>query len=187
MMLSGFGLFANHPGKSDEPSINWPAGFHPNEAKFYVQNRIDVNAPPEIVWEFLMDAEAWPQWYEGAGKVNIVDPAEQILTANSVFTWKTMGLNFESTIEEFIPNERLSWMSSKKSIQGYHAWLIIPTEFGCTVITEETQNGWLTFFEKIFQPNKLHKLHDIWLAELKKLAEAKVSEQNYNPDNSNLK
>ncbi|MCH7403341.1 hypothetical protein ACFOUP_08165 [Belliella kenyensis] len=26
---------------------------------------------------------------------------------------------------------------------------------------------WLTFFEKTFQPIKLKKLHDIWLAELK--------------------
>jgi hypothetical protein len=85
-----------------------------------------------------------------------------------------MGLNFESTIEEFVPSSRLSWESRKKSIRGYHAWLIIPTADGCKVITDESQNGWLTFFEKIFQPKKLHKLHDIWLAELKKQAEARV-------------
>ena len=54
----------------------------------------------------------------------------------------------------------------------YHAWLILPTETGCKVITDESQNGWLTFFEKTFQPKKLKKLHDVWLTELKKKAEA---------------
>ncbi len=34
-------------------------------------------------------------------------------------------------------------------------WLIIPTEYGCKLITDESQNGWLTFFEKLFQGKNL--------------------------------
>lgn len=82
-----------------------------------------------------------------------------------------MGLNFVSTVKEFEPPYRLSWESKKRSIQGYHAWLIIPTTTGCLVITDESQNGWLTFFEKTFQGKKLKHLHDVWLLELKKRAE----------------
>ena len=82
-----------------------------------------------------------------------------------------MGLDFESAVKEFIAPSRLSWESRKKSIKGYHAWLIIPTEKGCKLITEESQHGWLTFFEKVFQPNKLRKLHDVWLNEIKIKAE----------------
>ena len=70
-----------------------------------------------------------------------------------------------------VPASRLSWESRKKSIKGYHAWLILPTENGCKLITQESQYGWLTFFEKLFQPNKLRKLHDVWLAEIKNKAE----------------
>jgi hypothetical protein len=86
-----------------------------------------------------------------------------------------MGLQFESTIKEFEAPYRLSWESRKKSIQGYHAWLLIPTPRGCRVITDESQNGWLTALEKTFQRKKLQRLHDVWLAALKQRAEAAVA------------
>jgi uncharacterized protein YndB with AHSA1/START domain len=152
-------------------TVNWPEGYKPSESKFFVHNEIEISAPPEKVWAILMEAERWPAWYEGADNVSIVTSDQPTLEANSVFTWKTMGLNFESTIKEYEAPYRLSWESKKKSIQGYHAWVIIPTEKGCRVITDESQNGWLTFFEKTFQGKKLKRLHDVWLAELKKKAE----------------
>lgn len=152
-------------------TINWPEPYEPSRSKFYVHNEIKINAPPNVVWALLIDAEKWPTWYEGASGV-AVSTEDKNLQKEASFQWKTMGLHFTSTIKEFIPNERLSWESKKKSIQGYHAWLIIATATGCRVITDESQNGWLTFFEKVFQGKKLHHLHDIWLAELKKKAEA---------------
>ena len=51
-------------------------------------------------------------------------------------------------------------------------WLIVPRGDKCLLITDEAQRGWLTFFEKLFQPNKLHRLHDEWLAGIKKKAES---------------
>lgn len=155
------------------PGINWPEEYEPSRSKFYVHNEIEINTPPAVVWEILMQAEQWPDWYEGASDVRLIDQNSKSLQANSSFSWKTMGLSFVSTVKEFVPNERLSWESKKKSIQGYHAWLIITTQNGCRVITDESQNGWLTFFEKLFQGKKLHRLHDVWLAELKKKAESK--------------
>lgn len=50
--------------------------------------------------------------------------------------------------------------------------LVYPAS-GCKLITEESQNGWLTFFEKTFQGKKLQKLHDLWLFEIKNQAESK--------------
>ncbi len=82
-----------------------------------------------------------------------------------------MGLNFNSSITEFVPPYRLSWESRKSSIQGYHAWLIIPTDEGSRLITQESQNGWLASLEKVFQPNKLERLHDEWLQAMKTKAE----------------
>jgi uncharacterized protein YndB with AHSA1/START domain len=157
--------------------INWPMEYLPSESKFYVHNEIDIEATPEVVWEILIRAETWPEWYEGAENVKVMNSENGMLNEGSIFTWKTMGLNFESQITEFQPPYRLSWESRKRSIQGYHAWLIIPTENGCKVITDESQNGWLTFFEKVFQPNKLKRLHDIWLMEIKNKAEKRISLQ----------
>jgi len=78
-----------------------------------------------------------------------------------------MGLDFTSTIKEFEAPYRLSWESDKKSIRGYHAWLIIPTENGCQLITSEAQHGFMTFLQKVFVPNKLERLHNEWLTQIK--------------------
>ncbi|MGB5821774.1 MAG: SRPBCC domain-containing protein [Saonia sp.] len=153
--------------------INWPAAYEPSKAGFFVHNEIDIKASPEVVWNILIQAETWPSWYEGAEDVNVKNSIDGTLSEDSTFTWKTMGLNFESGIREFEPNSRLSWESKKNSIKGYHAWLIIPTENGCKLITEESQKGFLTLLEKTFQPKKLEKLHQIWLEEIQQIAEKK--------------
>lgn len=159
------GLQAQH-----QDSINWPADYTPAQSRFFVHNEIFIRASASTIWQLLIDAEAWPYWYPGAQQVEILQDKPR-LTPGGAFTWKTMGLHFTSTIQEFQAPVRLSWESKKKSIQGYHAWLIIPEAGGCRVITDESQNGWLTFFEKTFQGKKLKRLHDIWLQELKKRAE----------------
>lgn len=83
-----------------------------------------------------------------------------------------MGQNFQTRVTEFEPPFRMGWESRKSTIKAYHAWLIVPTENGARVVTEESQYGFLAIMQKIFQPNKLKNLHDVWLAELKTRAEA---------------
>lgn len=156
--------------------ISWPKGYDPSESRFHVHNSIDIDADPDVVWGILTDAMNWERWYSGASKISLINPDETILTATSNFKWKTMGIHFETEIKEYIPGQLLAWESSKRSIRGYHVWLIVPTATGCRVITEESQNGWLTFFEKLFQGHKLERLHGDWLASLKILAETKSNQ-----------
>ena len=161
--------------KPNSEKINWPDNYKPEEAGFFVHNEIDIKASPQTVWNILVKAEDWPQWYEGASDVHIKSNTSGILEDKTEFSWKTMGQDFESTIiKEFQAPYRLSWEATKSNIRGYHAWLIIPTEDGCKVITSEAQHGFLTFMQKAFLPNKLRKLHDIWLDELKQKAEDEI-------------
>ncbi len=159
------------PEQNSSIKINWPSAYEPSKSKFYVHNEIEINAKPSVVWGIIIDALKWQLWYKGAKNISFQNPADTVLNANSIFNWETMGLKFESAIKQFEPYRLLAWESKKKSIQGFHVWLIVPSENGCKVITDESQNGWLTFFEKTFQGKKLKKLHDVWLAELKNKAE----------------
>lgn len=152
-------------------TIEWPTAYKPEEANFFVHNSIEIKAAPSTVWNILIEAEQWPSYYDGAENVKVNDNNTGRLLENSIFTWKTMGLDFTSTIREYKSNERLSWESNKKSIQGYHAWLLIPTDSGTLLVTQESQHGWLSGMEKVFQPNKLRKLHDVWLLKIKNSAE----------------
>lgn len=152
--------------------INWPEVYKPEKANFFVHNEIDISASPENVWTILIQAETWPNWYKGAKNVQVINNDDKKLSTKTSFSWKTMGINFTSNIKEFQPYTRLSWESKKSLIKGYHAWLIILTDDGCKVVTQESQYGFLTFLQKVFMPNKLRKLHDVWLLELKTKAEA---------------
>ena len=164
-------------GQPYAEQINWPEKYALEDAKFFVHNEADIEASPSTVWNILIQAETWSDWYEGASNVNVENSNNGVLVADAAFTWKTMGLDFESTIEEFIPHERLSWESDRKNIKGYHAWLIIPTENGCKLVTQESQHGWLTFMQKTFVPRKLRRIHDVWLAEIKRKAEEKKEDK----------
>lgn len=167
-------FFITIPAFSQVPvnqAFSWPEEYEPSKSKFFVHNEIEIKARPETVWSYLINALEWSSWYTGAENVKLINQDDRYLAANSRFQWETMGLTFESLIMQFEPNKLLAWESKKKQIQGYHMWLIIPTEYGCKVITDESQNGWLTFFEKLFQGKKLSKLHNTWLSELKIISE----------------
>lgn len=161
-------------GLNSSENINWPIGYEPSKSKFYVHNTIEINASPEKVWSILTDALKWPLWYKGAKNLSYVTHSDTVLQVNSIFKWQTMGLKLESTIKQYDIHRLLAWESKNKSIKGFHVWLIVPTQKGCKIITDESQNGWLTFFENIFQRQKLKKRHDNWLLELKKKAELKT-------------
>ncbi len=152
--------------------VVWPEVFNPEKSQFYVYNEIAINAEPAVVWNILINAKEWHTYYKGAqSPVEFLDSSATTQKNGLVFKFHTMGLKFQPVITEFLPYERLAWTSKIKSIQGYHAWVILPTTDGCRLITAESQNGFLTFMQKVFQPNKLLKLHDRWIQLIKERAE----------------
>ena len=158
--------------RPNSEKIDWPEAYIPEESSFFVHNEIDIAASPQVVWDILVEAENWPSWYKGATDVRVTTNQSGKLEEYAVFSWKTMGQNFQSTtIKEFEPPYKLSWEATKNNIRGYHAWLIMPSDQGCRVVTSEAQHGFLTFMQKAFLPNKLRKLHDVWLENLKAKAE----------------
>jgi uncharacterized protein YndB with AHSA1/START domain len=148
--------------------ILFPASFAPANSPVFVHNEIDINAKPEAVWNWLIKAGTWPEWYFNAA--NVALPSTH-LSKDTVFRWKTFGNTLQSQVQEFVPNERLAWLATGSGIKAYHARLIIPTGTGCKVITEETQHGWMCRLGKILFPKRMYKYHQIWLEGLKLKAE----------------
>jgi uncharacterized protein YndB with AHSA1/START domain len=159
-------------GQLAPDTIRWPAQYKPEAATFFVSNRIEISAPPQRVWDVLIDVETWPQWYAGARNLSLASTTPGKLAPNAVLSWNIMDLDFVSTIHEFDPPYRLSWESRKSTIQGYHAWILIPTNTGTLLVTDESQIGVLAWLQGIFVPNKLSRLHDETLAKIKERAEA---------------
>lgn len=174
-------LFGQLNTKKYDPETNvviWPEEFHPDNTNFYVYNDITINAPAEVVWQILIEATEWHEYYDGAQKPVVIEGGSQnVLSEGVTFEFKTMGINFEPTITEFVPNERLAWTIDRRRLKAWHAWVILPTDEGVKLVTAETQNGFLTTMQKWFQPNKLLNLHELWLNLIKERAEERVKNQ----------
>lgn len=152
--------------------VVWPEELHPNNASWYVYNEIEIAASPEEVWNILIDAKKWHTFYKGVeSPIEFLDSTATSLKNGLQFRMNTMGLEIFPTMKEFIPNERMAWEVTRNGLHAYHAWVIVPTQNGCRLITPESQNGFFTLLQRIFQPNKLLNIHEHWLEGIKARAE----------------
>jgi uncharacterized protein YndB with AHSA1/START domain len=153
--------------------IRYPEKYQPDRAWVHVTNEMDMEAPCDRVWAWLVRADLWPTWYSNSIGVHLPDSATRSgLTLGTRFNWKTFGVRLESVVEEFVPGERIAWTARSFGVDAYHAWLLTPTANGCHVLTEETQFGWLAALSHFFMPNRMHKYHQIWLERLQDRAAA---------------
>lgn len=156
---------------ASENKIKWPSNFDPEQSDFYVHNTIEIEASPEVVWRLLIKASEWNNWYDGVQNIQFKDSSQIELMENTKVFWSSMGQDLNNTVTEFMPYQRLAWTFIEEKIQGHHAWLIVPTDKGCKVITDESQTGTLAKLQKIFIPRRLMKQHNDWLLRLKNEAE----------------
>jgi hypothetical protein len=150
--------------------IRWPEEFDPNKCPIHVRNELVMSARPEVVWAWLIRAVRWPNWYPNSHNVHIEDSAAPDLAPGVHFRWKTNGVSLRSKVLEFDPCERLAWDARAPGVQAYHAWYIERRPDGCRVLTEETQNGWLARLGALLMPNKMHRVHQMWLERLQSMA-----------------
>jgi hypothetical protein len=85
-------------------------------------------------------------------------------------------------VRECEPFRRLAWATTvdgdETGSSAYHGWVITPTDYGCHVLTEETQQGpW--FPEELGRkhPGTLYRYHQEWIERLAQEAEAEVAGQ----------
>lgn len=152
-------------------SIRWPARFRPDRAPVHVRNEIEVEAPPERVWAWLVRATRWPEYYPNASHVR-VEGGGPDLRAESRFRWRTFGVSLRSQVEEFEPVERLAWSARGMGVDVYHAWLLSLRASGCHVLTEESQYGALARLDHTLRPRRMGRWHQLWLEKLRDRAVA---------------
>jgi uncharacterized protein YndB with AHSA1/START domain len=150
--------------------MHWPGEFAPDKVDVFLHNQVEIGAPPRVVWENLVAATKWPSWYANSSDVRIVGSGEK-LQAGTRFLWNTFGFPADSTVVEFVPEQRLAWSGGPVTFRIYHAWLIVPRGEGCLVITEEAQTGTDAIRFHREQPNAMVDGHDWWLSALKARSE----------------
>jgi len=171
-------MFADRPSREWSldmlDHVKWPYESDPRRSHIYAMNEIEVDAPPQVVWDILIDAENWSNFYPGAEELKIVT-GEPMLALGAKYHFKTAGLPLENTVKEFVPASRLAWDSvphpGPDGPTAYHGWVITETDSGCHLLTEETQQGewWLELARKY--PGVLYQFHQQWVEGLAHTAE----------------
>jgi uncharacterized protein YndB with AHSA1/START domain len=152
--------------------IHWPTGFVPERADLFAHNETRVDAACEAVWQHIVDARAWPDWYPNARDVSLLDGA-RTLAPDVCWRWTTFGLAIESRVHEFEPSRRLGWFgyAPGEAPAFYHSWLLTPDGDGCRVAMDEAGVGPGVAAFRQADESRMHRGHDLWLATLKWVAE----------------
>ena len=164
-------LTFNADGAQRFNDIHWPDGFHPEQADLFAHNEIVVHASCEKVFSDIVDAQVWPSWYPNSHNVKVLNSRDGKLHEGARISWDTFGVHIESRVHEFVPNSRIGWFGNGTGINAYHTFLLLKTDEGCHIVTEEVVKGpgAVEFREK--QPNAMHAGHDLWLETLKQRSE----------------
>jgi len=157
------------------PDIHWPPGFDPLKADLFAHNELLIDASCERVWQHIIEAPKWPQWYPNARDVRIVSGSNPVLEVGTAFRWTTFGLTIESRIHEFVPFSRIGWYGYAPGTEPafYHTWYLTGRGNGCQVVTDEVGNGRDAANLRQTDEDLLHRGHDLWLATLRWVAENK--------------
>jgi len=164
-------LTFNPDGAQRSKYINWPDGFHPEQADLFAHNEIVIHASCKQVFADMANAQAWPSWYPNSHNVKLLNSPDGKLHKGTRFSWDTNGHHVESRVHEFVPNSRIGWFGDAPGSNGYHTYLLSVTNEGCHVVTEEVVKGLAAVQLRKDRPQAMHEAHDLWLSTLKQRSE----------------
>jgi hypothetical protein len=93
------------------------------------------------VFANIVDAQLWPSWYPNSHNVVVHDSPDNKLHEGTKFSWDSFGVDIESTVHELVPNSRIGWWGLGTGVKAYHTFLLVRTDCGCHIITEEVVRG----------------------------------------------
>jgi len=115
---------------------------------FYIEHRIGISAPPEVVWAILSDIEAWPTWAplyrRASGNLRIGDPfvVEQALEGEEPETLNYRVLDWAPDIQIHLQNKLYGGLFSTTRYMEIDKL----SEVGCIFGNGEIFRGPLTRF-----------------------------------------
>jgi hypothetical protein len=157
------------PLRSSE--IHWPAGHAPADADLFAHNELLIHASCSIVWQHLVQAQSWPEWYPNSHNVKLLNSFDGRLHQDTQFSWDTFGVHIHSHVHEFVLDSRIGWFGEGTDLDAYHTFLLLQAPEGCRVVTEEVVRGpGAVAFQKK-DPKAMHRGHDLWLSSLRQISE----------------
>ena len=127
-----------------------------------VEKSMELDAPPDAVWDVLVDVDSWPEWNPDVKSASLDGPFAQ----GSRFKWKSGPSTITSTIERADRPEIAGWTGTTLGARATHVWLLEPTERGTRVTTQESMSGLVPRLFSGSMRRTLEKSLDTWFAEM---------------------
>lgn len=137
----------------------------------FSHNELELKAPIENVWAWLLEAPRWREFYANAWRVRIEGDGPR-LGPGTRFRWWTFGVPVLTEVTVFEPQRQLAWLGQGAGSRGFHSWLLEPTPAGCKVVTEETQAGVVVRALAPVLRRGLLYFHQRWMEGLERVAAA---------------
>ena len=128
---------------------------------------MNIEAPVHLVWDVLIDVQAWPAWHPGIRSV----VADRSPGLEMNFRWRPGPYQIDSTVHEFDPRERFGWTGRSPGVAARHVWTIRSDARGAVVHTDESMTGLFPRLMRRQLRKSVQKDLDTWLLHLKTEAE----------------
>jgi uncharacterized protein YndB with AHSA1/START domain len=131
-------------------------------APVIVEKSVDIDAPPDAVWDVLVDVDAWPTWNSTVGSASL----DGAFAPGSRFKWKSGPSTITSTIERADRPEVAGWTGTTLGARATHVWELEAVGEGTRVTTRESMSGLVPRLFSGSMRRKLETSLDTWLREM---------------------
>lgn len=100
-------------------------------------SEIEIDAPPETVWDVLTDLERWPSWNPDVKSMSF----SGAIAEGSEFRWKAGPGTIVSTIRRVDRPRLIGWTGRTLGIDALHVYRLEPRDGKTFVSTEESYDG----------------------------------------------
>jgi uncharacterized protein YndB with AHSA1/START domain len=136
-----------------------------------VERSIQINAPVEKVYDYLVDPNNLPEIWPSLVEVKDIQRSPGGEVSSYKWTYKMAGMRFEGTTEitELVPNQRLI-IKDSGGIQGTRTTTIQPVDDGTRLAVEQEYTVPVPLLGRLAEPFILKQNEneaDVFLANLK--------------------
>ena len=145
--------------------------------QYEVEKSIEVEAPPDKVWEELIDVKKWPEWKSFVPKTRVCEGYECVTTGAKIKMSLEVGgpasVPLSVRITEFKRPGLLAWEGGLKGVfHAVHSFELKDLSGKTRLTSKEVFTGaLLPLVRLIVTEQDLEELHEKWVKAVKKRVE----------------
>jgi len=99
----------------------------------HIERTVSINAPPERVFDVMVDVERWPEWTESIRSIERLDSGEFGVGSKAKLRIRRSPSANVWTVTEVTPNRSFTWETNSGGVKGIASHLIEPDGNGSKV------------------------------------------------------